>query len=135
MRVVTRGSTSKDFTHYRIHINRNHDVPVQFATLVHELGHLFLGHLGPDAKLNVPDCLRMNHAQCELEAESVAYLVCTRNGVSCKSAQYLADYVCQHMTIDDIDLYRVMRAAGQTEAVLGLTGHTKFEKPQSAQRG
>ena len=55
IRVVSRGSTPKEFTHYRIHINRNHDVPVQFATLAHELGHLFLGHLGPDKMLNVPE--------------------------------------------------------------------------------
>lgn len=134
IRVVTPGSTPKGFAHYRIHINRNHDVLVEFATLVHELGHLFLGHLGPDAKLNVPDRPRVNHAQCELEAESVAYLVCARNGVFCRSEQYLSDYVCQHTTIDDIDLYQVMRAAGQTEAVLGLAGHTKFEKPQIADR-
>jgi len=131
IRVVTRGRTPKDLTHYRIHINRNHDVSVQFATLAHELGHLFLGHLGPDKMLNVPDRPQMNHGQRELEAESVAYLVCARNGVDCKSEQYLSDYVSQHTTIDDIDLYQIMRAAGQIETLLGLTGHTKFEKPQA----
>lgn len=134
IRVVTRAGTSKDFTHYQIHLNRNHDVSVKFATLAHELGHLFLGHLGPDKMLNVPDRPRMDHSQRELEAESVAYLVCARNGVSCKSEQYLADYVLQHTTIDDIDLYQVMRAAGQIETLLGLTGHTKFEKPQVSGR-
>lgn len=134
IRVVTRGGTQKDFTHYRIHINRNHEAPVQFATLAHELGHLFLGHLGPDPRLNVPERPRMDHGQRELEAESVAYLVCARNGVDCKSEQYLSDYVSQHTTIDDIDLYQIMRAAGQIETLLGLTGHTKFEKPQPAGR-
>lgn len=134
IRVVSRGCKAKEFTHYRMHINRNHEMPVQFATLAHELGHLFLGHLGPDKMLNVPDRPQMNHGQRELEAESVAYLVCARNGVFCKSEQYLADYVSQHTTIDDIDLYQIMRAAGQIETLLGLTGHTKFEKPQPAGR-
>lgn len=134
IRVVSRGDKPKEFTHYRIHINRNHAVPVQFATLAHELGHLFLGHLGPDTMLNVPDRPQMTHGQRELEAESVAYLVCARNGVSCKSEQYLSGYVSQHITIDDIDLYQVMRAAGQIETLLGLTGHTKFEKPQPGGR-
>lgn len=129
IRVVSRGSSPKEPTHYRIHINRNHDVPLQFATLAHELGHLFLGHLGPDKLLNVPDRPGMGHGSEELEAESVAYLVCARNGVCCKSEKYLSDYVSQHTTIDDIDLYQVMRAAGQIETLLGLSGHTKFEKP------
>ena len=132
--MVSRGSTPKEFTHYRIHINRNHDVPVQFATLAHELGHLFLGHLGPDKMLNVPERPRMTHGQRELEAESVTYLVSARNGIFCKSEQYLSDYVSQHTTIDDIDLYQVMRAAGKIETLLGLTGHTTFEKPQVAGR-
>lgn len=132
IRVVSRGCTPKEHTHYRIHINRNHDVPVQFSTLAHELGHLFLGHLGADKMLNVPDRPQMTHSQQELEAESVAYLVCARNGVSCQSEKYLKDYVSTNTTIDDIDLYQIMRATGQIEALLGLTGHTKFEKPISS---
>ncbi len=134
IRMVSRGCTPKDHTHYRIHINRNHDAPLQFATLTHELGHLFLGHLGPDKNLNVPCRPQMTHSQCELEAESVAYLVCARNGVFCKSEQYLKDYVSQQTTVDDIDLYQVMRVTGQIESLLGLTGHTKFEKPKPAKK-
>lgn len=130
IRVVSRGRTQKEHTHYRIHINRNHDVPVQFSTLAHELGHLFLGHLGADRMLNVPDRPQMTDGQQELEAESVAYLVCARNGVSCQSEKYLKDYVSKHTTIDDIDLYQIMRATGQIESILGLTAHTKFMKPQ-----
>ncbi|MDF0643147.1 MAG: ImmA/IrrE family metallo-endopeptidase [Nitrospira sp.] len=127
IRVVSRGRTPSEHSHYRIQINRNHDPPIKFATLAHELGHLFLGHLGPDKALGVSDRPRMSHSQRELEAESLAYLVCARNGVSCKSEQYLSDYVSQHTTIDDIDLYHVMHAAGQIETLLGLTGHTVRE--------
>jgi hypothetical protein len=29
--------------------------------------------------------------------------------------------------VDQIDVYQVMRAAGQVEALLGLTEHTRFE--------
>jgi len=61
----------KEITHYRININRNHTLAVQFATLAHELGHLFLGHLGPDRTLNIPQRSRMDHAQVELEAEFI----------------------------------------------------------------
>jgi antirestriction protein ArdC len=104
---------------------------VQFVTLAHELGHLFLGHLGPDRKLNVPERPPMNDAQHELEAESVAYLVCARNGITSKSHTYLASYVTNNTTIDNVDLYQVMRAAGQVESLLGLTAHTKYDRPAS----
>ena len=47
IRVENRPVDPKKSTSYRLHINQNHAPPVQFATLAHELGHLFLGHLGP----------------------------------------------------------------------------------------
>lgn len=130
IRVIRRSTKDKEPTYYRVHINRNHTPAVQFVTLAHELGHLFLAHLGPDKALSIPERPSMSHAQVELEAESVAYLVCARNGVASKSETYLKDYVTNHTTIDDIDIYQVMRAAGQIEALLGLTAHTKYDKPK-----
>ena len=34
-------------------------------------------------------------------------------------------------TVDQIDLYQIMRAAGQVEALLGLTAHTKYSSLKS----
>lgn len=130
IRVIERAVKKKEVTYYRICINRNHTAAVQFATLAHELGHLFLGHIGPDTALEVPQRPSMDHAQRELEAESVSYLVCARNGVASKSETYLANYVKENTTVDQIDLYRVMRAAGQVEALLGLTAQTKYDRPK-----
>lgn len=127
IRVVKRGATDKDTTLYRMHVNRNHAANVQFATLAHELGHLFLGHLGPDKVLNVPERRTMAHRQIELEAESVSFLVCARNGVTSKAEAYLAAYVERNTTIEEVDLYQIMRAAGQVEGVLGLTAQAKFK--------
>lgn len=127
IRVVKRPADEKEATVYRMHVNRNHQPPVQFTTVAHELAHLFLGHLGPDKKLNIPERPRPDHRQAELEAESVAYLVCARNGVQSASETYLKDYVRDNTTIDQIDVYQVMRAAGQVEALLGLAEHTRFE--------
>lgn len=127
--VVKRAINSTDYTRYQMDINRNHSTAIKFTTLAHELGHLFLGHLGPDRKLNVPERPKMTHAQAELEAESVAYLVCARNGVTSKSETYLKDYVQANTTVDHVDLYQVMRAAGQVETLLNLTAHTKYERP------
>ena len=134
IRVIKRASNDKEARQYRMHMNRNHTLAVKFSTLAHELGHLFLGHLGPDKALGVPERPPMDHAQLELEAESVAYLVCERNGVEAKSETYLSSYVKENTTVDRIDLYQIMRAAGQVEALLGLTAHTKFDTPKSAKR-
>jgi hypothetical protein len=130
IRVITR-STGGTEAWYRMTINRNHSPAVQFTTLAHELGHLILGHLGEDRTLSVPGRDRVNQAQREFEAESVAYLVCRRNGVEARSETYLKNYVTNKTTIDQLDLYQVMRAAGQVEALLDLTGHTRYEKPES----
>lgn len=129
IRAIRRAASDKESTKYRMHINRNHSAAVQFTTLAHELGHLFLGHLGPDKRLNVPQRPAFDHAQQELEAESVSYLVCKRNGVESKSETYLSNYVMANTTVDHIDIYQVMRAAGQVEGLLGLTAHTKYDRP------
>ncbi|MFC1533647.1 ImmA/IrrE family metallo-endopeptidase [Thermodesulfobacteriota bacterium] len=130
IKVIKRATKEKEVTYYRMFINRNHSPAVQFATLAHELGHMFLGHLGTDKTLNVPKRPMLEYTQRELEAESVAYMVCARNGVTSKSETYLADYVTQNTTVDEIDIYQVMRAAGQVETLLCLTAHTKYDRPK-----
>ena len=129
IRLIHRAKKDKERSIYRMHINRNHSLPVQFATLTHELGHLFLGHLGADKVLNIPQRSQSNHVQKELEAESVAYLVCARNGVKSKSQSYLANYVNENPKIENVDLYQVMRAAGQVETLLELSSHTLYDMP------
>ena len=117
---------------YRMNVNKNHAPNVQFATLAHELAHLYLGHLGRDSYLGIPDRPPQTHQQQELEAESTAYIVCARNGVDNKSDSYLATYVKQDTTMEQLDMYQIMRAAGQVETLLGLAAHTKVDRPKIA---
>lgn len=112
-------------SHYRMNVNRNHDPNVQFATLTHELAHLYLGHLGKDKHLGIPERQVRSVEQRELEAESAAFIICARNGVDNLSASYLTDYVNRNTTTEQLDLYQIMRATGQVEALLGLSGHTR----------
>jgi hypothetical protein len=130
IRVLKRAADAKESTVYRMLINRNHSAPVQFATITHELGHLFLGHLGMDAALRIPERTFVGLAQRELEAESVSYLVCARNNVQSKSEHYLSHYISHNVTIENLDIYQVMRAAGQVESLLALSGHTTYDKPR-----
>jgi hypothetical protein len=128
IRVTHRPANEKEPTRYRISINRNHTPAVQFCTLTHELAHLFLGHLGSDKMLKILHRPRIEHPQQEIEAESVSFIICARNEVVSEPQSYLANYVKENTTANDIDIYRVMHAAGQVETLLGLSAHTKFDK-------
>ena len=130
--LVKRPAKPNEPSSYKMDVNKNHDPNVQFSTLAHELAHLFLGHLGRDVYLRIPDRPKLTHQQRELEAESTAFIVCARNGVECKSQSYLANYVQQDTTTEQLDLYQIMRAAGQVETLLGLAAHTKLDRPGPA---
>ena len=43
-------------------------------------------------------------------------------------------FVEKNATVEQIDLYQVMRAAGQVESLLGLTANTRFESPKRNNR-
>jgi hypothetical protein len=96
--VLRRSTAKKDRPIYQVRVNRKHSFAVEFVTLVHELGHLFLGHLGPDEYLKIAQRPALKQAEEGLEAESLAYLVCKRHGVAFESESYLADYVTANAT-------------------------------------
>ncbi len=127
--VVYRTLHGKETSRYRLEINRNHTPAVQFTTLAHELGHLYLGHLGPDSRLKIPERPRPDLDLREVEAESVAYIVCKRNGVEPKSQTYLSGFINKRTTFEGIAVYQIMRAAGRIEALLELATATKFDGP------
>ena len=110
---------------YELGMNRNHTVAMSFVTLAHELAHLFLGHLGNDKKLQIQG-RRPEHRIREIEAESVAYIVCSRNGVESRSQKYLSTYIASGETTDDLDLYAITRAAGHIERLLHLSKSTQW---------
>jgi hypothetical protein len=132
IKCVHRAAKADERSIYRMLVNKNHSPAVRFVTLTHELAHLFLGHLGPDKALGVPLRRRPDHRWRELESESVAFIVCARNGVASNSETYLTNFVDQNTTVEDLDIYQIMRAAGQIETLLGLGAHTTFLDKRSA---
>lgn len=126
--VTTRSTDAKQKPSYQIRVNSKHDANVQFATLTHELAHLYLGHLGHDKYLKIVARDKLTDKTRELEAESVCYIVCNRNGIKPNSDAYLSGFISQNTTVDDMDLYAILKAAGQIETLLGLATHTTFEK-------
>jgi hypothetical protein len=126
MEIGQRSNDAKERPSYLIRVNSKHNPNVQFVTLIHELAHLYLGHLGPDKYLKIGDRQSVTHDQKELEAESVAYLACKRYGVESESEAYLTDYVKANTTMESIHFYMIMKAAGQIENVLNLGDMVSF---------
>ena len=124
IRVVSRAATEKEYSFFKMGINKNSDPPAQFATIAHELGHLFLGHLGREGKHGIAARPKLSHVMQELEAESVAYIVCMRRGVEPESKQYLTEFVEEHTTVEHLGVDRIFRAAGHVESILGLDVRT-----------
>ncbi len=97
---------------YRLRLNSKQDRAAQYATLAHELAHLYCGHLGtPDEKW-WPDRRHVAADEAEFEAESVAYLLCGRLGIQNPSARYLAGYLRGHENVPGISLNCVLGATG-----------------------
>jgi hypothetical protein len=86
-----------------------------YATLVHELAHLYCGHLGTPNKKWWPNRFGLSHTTEEFEAESVAYLVCARLGIENPSAAYLSGFVKTKEKLPEISLECVVKAAGLIE--------------------
>lgn len=126
LEIVTSSTDAKMLPAYLIRVNSKHNPNVQFNTLIHELAHLFLGHLGPDKYLKIAERICPKYKQMELEAESVAYLVCKRNGVESQSEGYLSNFVEANTTTENLDFYLILKAAGQIETILQLGDMVSF---------
>ena len=87
----------------------------QFATIVHELAHLYCGHLGTPNRKWWPDRKGLSHQVVEFEAESVSYLVCARLDIETPAEKYLSGYVSENNKVPKISLECVMKAAGLIE--------------------
>ena len=102
---------------YEMELNEDLSKESQYVTVAHELSHLYCGHLGTPNDRWWPDRRGLDHKAEEFEAESVAYMVCTRLGIDNPSEQYLAGYVDKYNEVPNISLECVMKAAGLIESM------------------
>ena len=96
-------------------LNADHDTSTQYATLAHELAHLYCGHLGTPDERWWPKRNRLDHAVEELEAEAVAYIVCKRIDDSVRFPPYLAGVLGEDGELPPFSLDRVVKVAGDIE--------------------
>jgi hypothetical protein len=100
---------------YELLLNSQHSREIRYATLVHELAHLYCGHLGTPNPKWWPNRSGLGEAVYEFEAESVCYLVCQRLGIDNPSEEYLAGYLKDNSDVPQISLECVMAASGMIE--------------------
>ncbi|PLC51435.1 hypothetical protein CR159_04255 [Pollutimonas subterranea] len=109
-------SNQADATYYyRVKLNAIHDDPTRFATLAHELGHIYCGHLGAHPKGLWPARTSLSIQHQELEAEAVAWLVCRRTGVQPRSEEYLSALMAG-VDMQSVSMYAIFEAANRVEA-------------------
>lgn len=100
---------------FAITLNSNHDKITQFATIYHELGHVYCGHLGNQELDYLPKRYGLPLDVEEFEAESVCWLLCEREGIKNPSAEYLSNYVNNNSEIPDISIDTVLKATAKIE--------------------
>ena len=100
---------------FLIKINEELGLSARYATLVHELGHIYSGHLGNRDGDWWQDRSRTGQKQAEIEAESISYLVCTRRGLETKSAEYMALFAHEYIDLPPVSMDVVLSATYHIE--------------------
>jgi hypothetical protein len=100
---------------YDVLFNKSSSTEARYATIAHELAHLYCGHLGSPNVKWWPDRRGLDLTNRELEAESAAFLVCARLGIDNPSEKYLANYFGANPEVPKISIDAVMKSAGLIE--------------------
>jgi hypothetical protein len=100
---------------YNLILNEKLSREATYATAVHELAHLYCGHLGTPNKKWWPDRRGLTQEVGEFEAESVTYLLCGRLGIDNPSERYLAGYMKRNPAVPAVSLECIMKGAGLIE--------------------
>ncbi len=105
-----------------------------FKTLAHELGHLFLGHLGEkrlvrkirtktgkgkEETIVIKNRDFIDKDMREIEAETVSYLICSRLFLETRSAEYLSAHL-DGLNIEHVDVQTIISTADRIEKVFFL---------------
>ena len=96
---------------FEVTLNSTSSDTERLATLAHEIGHLYCGHLGAAASDWWPDRSDLDERQCEFEAESAARLVFRRIAPDTELPDHLTQYFDLNEQLPDMGWPRVVSAA------------------------
>jgi len=102
-------------TSYLILIDNTLPLAGRYASLAHELGHIFSSHLGINRHAWWPERGDLNIWGEEIEADSVAYLVCRRRGLKANAENYLHQFSETHQEISPFSMNAVIQSANYIE--------------------
>ena len=111
-----------------VDINQDLPLPGRYASLVHEMGHVYCGHLGSLEHAWWKDRNGIEEINKEIEAESVSYLVCKRKGLETKSELYLAMVAEKGIELPSISLDTILKVVNYIE-LMGKNVNIKSERP------
>jgi len=121
----------KKDTSYLILVDKSQPLEDKYASLVHELGHVFCGHLGIDRHAWWPERETLNINGDELEADAAAYLVCRRLGWQARSQKFIAHHFEKDQQLPVFSLNAVLQAAAYAEEM----GKLRWKGPRRRRRG
>lgn len=103
---------------YAISINIKAEIGQSFATLLHELGHLFCHHLPHPQEAWECRGTNLTHEECEFEAETVSWLICERLGIENPSEKYLSGYIEHNNIPYGISINHILLAVAEVEKIM-----------------
>lgn len=92
-----------------------------FASICHELAHLFCRHISMPSKWTEKrwDTRRIGHELEEFEAESTSWLICERLGIGNPSEEYLTNFVGKNEEVaPNVSIERILAATSEIERML-----------------
>jgi hypothetical protein len=98
----------------------------RYVALVLELGHIFCGHLGIDSEAWWVDRKELDFECIDIEAASVAHLICGRRGLGRAGNRFLAEFREKDRELPFFSLNAVFQAATHIEAM----GKTPWSRPR-----
>ena len=101
----------------RIGLHDELDEPSRYGVLLHELAHIYLGHLGGDKDGWWPSRGDLARRAMEVEAEAVAHVVSRRAGLKGASPHYVSRYLDGDATLQAISLDLIAKVAGRLESM------------------
>ena len=111
---IGRDQTANIPAPYQISINKNADDGEKFASIIHEMAHLFCLHLQAPSGWEKWPVRRISHKAQEFEAESVAWLICGRLNIITPADRYIAMTIGDDEFIpEDVSMECIFRAFNQ----------------------
>lgn len=113
---------------YLVLLHKEHRLENRYAALLKEMGHIFCGHKGVDRNAWWPDRHKCNPSVGKIEAESVAFLVCRRSGLTSNADLCLASYRDTEQNMPAFSLNSILQATNYIEEM----GRTRWKKPKKS---